>query len=476
MLLTISTTHRPATRPRATCCTSTPTGCRVRAVVRRRARASTRRRPTDAAPSRCCSRSTRSARRVAGAQAPDVQRSASTSTTGRTRRPRCSRWRWRRCSRTALDGRCDARPELAGAAIPLRSTCPALPCRGGADARAPAVRAAGLDGRGASRSRSTRRFPSGATRATSTSRLTGTAAARRRAVTTSTCCCRCSTTPSTTGSAPDEVDKLLRAGEGWLAEPPGAGADHRAATSAHAARLVGRRALARLAEADDAVEADRAERRGRTRRAVAARPLAVQRRERGAGGAAGRGRDLACSTSAAARARCSRALLARPGVHARSSASTCRARALRARGAAAAAGPDGRAAARRGRRCCQSSLTYRGRRGCAGFDAAVLMEVIEHLDPPRLPALERAVFGDARPGDRGGDHAERGVQRALRGAAGRDDAAPGPPVRVDPGASSRAWADAGRRRVRLRASSCAADRRRTTRRSVPPTQLAVFTP
>ncbi|MCW3840203.1 3' terminal RNA ribose 2'-O-methyltransferase Hen1, partial [Micromonospora yasonensis] len=30
--------------------------------------------------------------------------------------------------------------------------------------------------------------------------------------------------------------------------------------------------------------------------------------------------------------------------------------------------------------------------------AAVLMEVIEHLDPPRLPALEDAVFGHARPG------------------------------------------------------------------------------
>lgn len=45
----------------------------------------------------------------------------------------------------------------------------------------------------------------------------------------------------------------------------------------------------------------------------------------------------------------------------------------------------------------QSSLTYRDDR-LAGFDAAVLMEVIEHLDPPRLPALERTVFGCARPG------------------------------------------------------------------------------
>jgi len=44
----------------------------------------------------------------------------------------------------------------------------------------------------------------------------------------------------------------------------------------------------------------------------------------------------------------------------------------------------------------QSSLTYRDDR-LAGLDAAVLMEVIEHVDPERLPALERAVFGFAAP-------------------------------------------------------------------------------
>jgi 3' terminal RNA ribose 2'-O-methyltransferase Hen1 len=44
----------------------------------------------------------------------------------------------------------------------------------------------------------------------------------------------------------------------------------------------------------------------------------------------------------------------------------------------------------------QSALTYRDDR-LRGFDAAVLMEVIEHLDPPRLPALEASVFGHARP-------------------------------------------------------------------------------
>jgi 3' terminal RNA ribose 2'-O-methyltransferase Hen1 len=45
----------------------------------------------------------------------------------------------------------------------------------------------------------------------------------------------------------------------------------------------------------------------------------------------------------------------------------------------------------------QSPLTYRDKR-LIGFDAAALVEVIEHLDPPRLAAAERNVFGSARPG------------------------------------------------------------------------------
>ncbi len=44
----------------------------------------------------------------------------------------------------------------------------------------------------------------------------------------------------------------------------------------------------------------------------------------------------------------------------------------------------------------QSSLTYRDRR-MEGFDAAAVVEVIEHLDPSRLGAFERALFGVARP-------------------------------------------------------------------------------
>ncbi len=45
----------------------------------------------------------------------------------------------------------------------------------------------------------------------------------------------------------------------------------------------------------------------------------------------------------------------------------------------------------------QASATYRDAR-LAGYDVIVLAEVIEHLDPERLPALESTVFGTARPG------------------------------------------------------------------------------
>lgn len=44
----------------------------------------------------------------------------------------------------------------------------------------------------------------------------------------------------------------------------------------------------------------------------------------------------------------------------------------------------------------QTALTYRDKR-LAGFDAAAVVEVIEHLDEPRLRSFERVVFGHAKP-------------------------------------------------------------------------------
>ncbi|MYE81884.1 MAG: 3' terminal RNA ribose 2'-O-methyltransferase Hen1 [Gammaproteobacteria bacterium] len=51
----------------------------------------------------------------------------------------------------------------------------------------------------------------------------------------------------------------------------------------------------------------------------------------------------------------------------------------------------------RGRvRLLQGSLTYRDRR-LAGYDAAAVVEALEHLDPGRLPMFEQALFTHARP-------------------------------------------------------------------------------
>ena len=47
-------------------------------------------------------------------------------------------------------------------------------------------------------------------------------------------------------------------------------------------------------------------------------------------------------------------------------------------------------------RLIHGSLTYRDQR-LAGYDAATVVEVIEHLDPPRLAAFERVLFEAARP-------------------------------------------------------------------------------
>ena len=43
------------------------------------------------------------------------------------------------------------------------------------------------------------------------------------------------------------------------------------------------------------------------------------------------------------------------------------------------------------------SLTYRDKR-LSGYDAAIAMEVIEHIDTPRLDAFEEVIFAAAKPG------------------------------------------------------------------------------
>ncbi|MFJ5547401.1 3' terminal RNA ribose 2'-O-methyltransferase Hen1 [Streptomyces sp. NPDC093225] len=197
--------------------------------------------------------------------------------------------------------------------------------------------------------------------------------------------------------APDEVDKLLRAGDGWLADHP----EHPLITARFLSRRWGltrqameRLELVRLAEADGTVveELDNAvdETHDTEDRPV---PLAVQRRTAlvGALRTAGAQRvlDLGCGQGQLVQE-----LLKDPafteivGVDVSVRALTVAARRLRL----------DRMGERQSSRVTlrQGSLTYTDKR-LTGYDAAVLSEVIEHLDLPRLPALEYAVFGAARP-------------------------------------------------------------------------------
>ena len=102
--------------------------------------------------------------------------------------------------------------------------------------------------------------------------------------------------------------------------------------------------------------------------------------------------------------------------------------------------------------------------GSTGYDAAVLSEVIEHLDLPRLPALEYAVFGAARP--RTVLVTTPNVEYNVRWETPARRARPPrrPPLRVDPRGVPRPGPTAVAERhgydVRVRAR-----RRRTTPRS-----------
>ena len=63
-------------------------------------------------------------------------------------------------------------------------------------------------------------------------------------------------------------------------------------------------------------------------------------------------------------------------------------------------------------RLFQGSLGYRDKR-LAGYDAAAVIEVIEHLDLPRLAAFERILFEFTCPPDHRVDNAKHRIQREI---------------------------------------------------------------
>jgi 3' terminal RNA ribose 2'-O-methyltransferase Hen1 len=294
--------------------------------------------------------------------------------------------------RTAMTGRCDARPELAAAAIPLQVRVPALPCRGDVGLVRRVFEPLGweVEAGGALLDPA---FPEWGESRYVDLRLTGRV---RLAEALNHLYVLLPVLDDTKHYwvSIDEVDKLVRAGSGWLAEHPEKDVITRRYL-AHRQELASE-ALARLAEADDAApeELDNALDEARVLAGADGR-VTLREQRRGAVLAvvracgARRVGDLGCGEGDLVRD-----LLAEPSVE-RVVAVDVSARALQV--AARRLRLDRMPEAQRARvDLFQSSLTYRDDR-LAGLDAAVLMEVVEHVDPPRLGALEWAVFGHARP-------------------------------------------------------------------------------
>jgi 3' terminal RNA ribose 2'-O-methyltransferase Hen1 len=182
----------------------------------------------------------------------------------------------------------------------------------------------------------------------------------------------------------DEVEKLLRAGTGWLAEHPAKAVIARRYL-AHRKALTDE-ALSRLSEG--AADTDTVlEKEARPESLAALRRTAVVRQLVEAG--AHRVLDLGCGPGALLGELIrDRRFTEIVGADVSTVSLDMAARRLRLERL-----PDRQ---RERIRLLQTALTYRDDR-LRGYDAAVLMEVIEHVDPPRLPALAASVFGHAAP-------------------------------------------------------------------------------
>ena len=315
--------------------------------------------------------------------------------------------------RTAMGGRCAARPDLLDVRWPLDVHVPTLPARGGADLVRRLFGPLGWDV-------DARAVPLDETRpewgdspyvdAQLHGELTVAAALTHLYV----------LLPVLDDAkhywvGRDEVDKLLRAGAGWLAGHPEQELISRRYL-AHRRALVAS-AVARLAEVDDAapesldnavpetepepgLETAPAADAGPAAEADGARvPLARLRHEAVLAVLAEKGARRVVDWGCGAGALTARLLDVAEVTEVVGVDVSPRALELAARRLRLDTPPASTAAERRQERVrlLQSSLTYADAR-LAGYDAAVLMEVIEHVDADRLGALEHSVLGAARPG------------------------------------------------------------------------------
>jgi 3' terminal RNA ribose 2'-O-methyltransferase Hen1 len=298
-----------------------------------------------------------------------------------------------RVFKTAMSGRCNARPELAARAIPLELHVPVLPCRGGPELAQRLFEPLGWQVR-AEPIALDETIPSWGMSRYVDLRLAGEVrladALNHLYV----------LLPVLDDSkhywvSPDEVDKLVRAGGGWLAGHP----ELTLITRRYLAHRSGlyASALARLAEVDDteAEQLDNAvpgpeqdqEQPEQTIPLVTARREAVLAVLREVG--AKRVGDIGCGEGALTAAM----LADRAFTHVVAADVSSRALHIAERRLHVDRMPERE---RDRLQLIQSSLTYTDAR-LAGLDALVLMEVIEHIELPRLAAIERTVFTDAAP-------------------------------------------------------------------------------
>ena len=302
--------------------------------------------------------------------------------------------------RTAMTGRCEARPELAAHPQPLEVHLPAVPCRGGADVVERLFAPLGwtvtatlvpLDPE----------LPAWGDSPYVDLRLTGEVRVAD-ALTQLYVLLPVLDDSKHYWVGTDEVDKLLRAGGTWLAGHPERDLITRRYLR-HRRTLV-QDAVGRLAELDDAapddadpedINPDDIDPDGDPAAPDQPRPTTLQQLRVLAVLAALRAEgastivDLGCGEGALLRELISNPAFSKVvGVDVSHRALERAERRL---------GLDRMPDSQRARlELLQSSATYRDDR-LRDHDAIVLMEVIEHVDPPRLPALERTVFGSARP-------------------------------------------------------------------------------
>ena len=297
--------------------------------------------------------------------------------------------------RTAMRGKCTLRPELAESPIPLEIVLPALPCRGGRGQAQRFFAPLGWDVSAVPVPLDPEFAEWGDSRYV-TLTLTGTVrladALNQLYV----------LLPVLDDAkhywlAPDEVDKLIRAGDGWLAAHP----DRGAITRRYLANRRGlvRTALGRLADAEDApeeeldpvqVEEEPAPAEGEEKTVSLAehrlRSVVQALRDENAR----RVIDLGCGSGKLL------SLLLKDDFFSEIAGTDVSHRALSHAWRRLRWDDRPRRDSDRVRDVFQGALTYADDR-FAGYEAAVLMEVVEHIDPPRLGAVERVVFGHAAP-------------------------------------------------------------------------------